>query len=78
MEGGRQGAGQQCPQRMVIVNSMRNLPNIYGEKTESADNHLDAFDDNLKIQQINVADANLAQIIARFGYSLFGKAKKVV
>ena len=27
-------------------------------------------------KQINVADANVAQIITRFGYSLFGKAKK--
>ena len=30
----------------------------------------------MEIQQINVADANVAQIITRFGYSLFGKAKK--
>ena len=39
-------------------------------------NHLDAFDDCLEIQQINVADANVAQIITRFAYSLLGKAKK--
>ena len=61
---------------MVVVDPMRNLPKFSGEKTESADNHLDAFDDYLEIQQINVADVNVAQIITRFGYSLFGKAKK--
>ena len=55
---------------------MKNLPKFSGEKTESADNHLVAFDDYLEIQQINVADANMAQIITRFGYSLFGKAKE--
>ena len=76
MEGARQDAGQQGPQRMVVVDPMRNLPKFSGEKTESADNHLYAFDDYLQIQQINVADANVAQIITRFGYSLFGKAKK--
>ena len=76
MEGGRQVAGQQRPQKMVVVDPMRNLPKFPGEKTESADNHLDAFDDYLKIQQINVADANVAQIITRFGYSLLRKAKK--
>ena len=75
LEGGRQGAGQQGPQRMVVVDSMRNLPNFSGEKAESADNHLDTCDDYLKIQQIKVADANVAQITTRFGYSLFGKAK---
>ena len=76
MEGTRQGAGQQGPQRIMVVDPMRNSPKFSGEKTESADNHLDAFDDYLEIQQINVADANVAQIITRFGYSLFGKAKK--
>ena len=30
----------------------------------------------MEIQQINVADPNVAKIITRFGYSLFGKAKK--
>ena len=76
MEGGRQGAGQQGPQRMMVVDPMRNLPNFFSEKTESADNHPDAFDDYLEIKQINVADANVVQIITRFVYSLFGKAKK--
>ena len=76
MEGARQGVGQQGPQRMVVVDPMRNLPKFSGEKTESADNHLDALDDYLEIEQINVADTNMAQIITRFGYSLFGKAKK--
>ena len=76
MEGARQGAGQQGPQRIVVFDPMRNLPKFSGEKTESADNHLDGFDDYLKIQLINVADANMAQIITRFGYSLFGKATK--
>ena len=76
MEGGRQGAGQQGPQRMVVVDCMRTLPKFSVEETESADNHLDAFDDYLEIQQINVANANVAQIITRLGYSLFGKAKK--
>ena len=71
MEGARHGAGQQGPQRMVVVDPMKNLPKFSGEKTESADNHLDAFDDYLEIQQIDVADANVAQIITRFGYSLF-------
>ena len=76
MEGGRQAAGQWGPQRMVVLDPMQNVPKSSGEKTESADNHLDAFDDYLEIQQINVADANVAQIITRFHYSLFGKAKK--
>ena len=30
----------------------------------------------MEIQQIDVADANVVQIITRFGYSLFGKAKR--
>ena len=60
---------------MVVVDPMKNLPKFSGEKTESADNHLDAFDDYLEIQQINVGDADVAQIITRFSYSLFGKAK---
>ena len=49
MEGGRQGAGQQGLQRMVVVDPMRNLPKFSHEKTESADNHLDVFDDYLEI-----------------------------
>ena len=76
MEGARQSAGQQGPERMVVLDPMKNLPKFSGGKTESADNHLDALDDYLEIQQINVADANVAQIITRCGYSLFGKAKK--
>ena len=40
MEGARQDAGQQGPQRMVVVDPMRNFPTFSGEKTESADNHL--------------------------------------
>ena len=76
MEGARQGAGQQSPHTKVVVDPMRNLHKFSGEKTQSADNHPDAFDDYLEMQQINVADANVAQIITRFGYSLFGKAKK--
>ena len=75
MGGSRQGAGQQGPKRMVVVDPMQNLPKCPGEKTESADNHLDAFDEYLEIQQINVVDANVAQIITGFGYSLFSKAK---
>ena len=55
---------------------MRNLPKFSGEKTKSTDSHLDAFDDYLEIQQTKVVDANVAQIITGFGYSLFGKAKK--
>ena len=54
---------------------MRNLATSSGEKSESADNHLDAFDDYLEMQQINVADANVAPIITRFHYSLLDKAK---
>ena len=50
MEGARHGAGQQGPQRMVVVDPMKNLPKFSGEETESADNHLDAFDDYLEIQ----------------------------
>ena len=76
MEGARPCADQQWPQRMVVVDPMKNLTKFSAEKTESADNHLDAFNDYLEIQQINVVDANVAQIITRFGYSLFGKAKK--
>ena len=62
-------------QEMVVVDPIRNLAKFSGEKTESADNHLDAFDDYLEIQEINVIDANVAQIISGFGYSLFGRAK---
>ena len=54
---------------------MRNLPKFSGKKTESADNQLDSFDDYMEIKQINVVGANVAQIITRFGYFLFGKAK---
>ena len=75
MEGDRQGAGQQGPQRMVVVDRLRNLPKFSGQKTESAGNHLVAFNDYLELQQINVVDANVVQIKPRFGYSLFGKAK---
>ena len=71
-----EGAGHQGSQRMVVVDPMRNLPKFSCEKTESADNHLDMFDDYLEIQQINVVDANVAHVITRFGNSLFGKAKK--
>ena len=77
MEGAREGAGQQGPQRMEAADPMKNLPKFSGERTESANIHLDAFDDYLEIQQIDVADSNVAQIITRFGYSLFGKAKKL-
>ena len=59
-----------------MLTPMINLPNLSGQKTELVDNHHDAFDDYLEFQQINVADANVAQIITRFCYSLFGKAKK--
>ena len=52
MEGARQGASQQSPQRMVVVDPMQNLPKFSGEKTESADSHLDAIDDCLEIQQL--------------------------
>ena len=76
MEGGTQSEGQHSPQRMMVVNPMRNLPKFSGEKTESADNHLDAFDDYLEIQQIKVVNANVAKIITRFCNSLFGKTKK--
>ena len=55
-----EGAGHQGPQRMVVVDPMRNLPKFSGERTESADNHLDSCDDYLEIQQINVAEANVA------------------
>ena len=51
MQVGKQGAGQQSPQRMMVVDCMRNLPAFSGEKTESAENHLDAFDDYLEIQK---------------------------
>ena len=76
MEGGRQGSGQQGPQRIIVVDPIRNLPIFSGEKTESANRQFDAFDDYLEIQQIDIDDANVAQIITRFGYSLFGKARK--
>ena len=75
MEGGRQDPGQQGPQGMVVVDPMTNLPTYSCEKTESEDNHLDAFDDYVEIQQIYVVEANVAQIITIFGYSLFSKAK---
>ena len=68
MEGGTQGADQQGSQRMVDVDPIWNLPKFSGEKTESVDINLDAFDDYLEMQQINVADANVAQITTRFCY----------
>ena len=52
MEGARQDAGQQGPQRMVVVDPMRSLPKFSGEKIESADNHLDAFDDYLEYNKL--------------------------
>ena len=54
---------------------MRNLPRFSGEKIDSADNHLDVCDGNAKI---NVVDASVVQIIARFGYSLFCQSQKFV
>ena len=54
---------------------MRNVPNLSGEKTKSADDHLDAFDNYEEMQTINVVDANVAQSMTRSGYSLLGKAK---
>ena len=63
---------------MVVADPMTNLPNFSGEITESADNYLDTFDNYLEIQQINAVDANVTQIITRFGYSLFSKAQRVV
>ena len=68
MEGAIQGAGQQGPQRMVVIDPMKNLPKFSGNKTESADNHLDAFNDHLEIHQINLANVNAVQIITRLGY----------
>ena len=50
MKGGRQGAGQQGPQRIVVVDPMRIVPKFSGEKSESANNHLDVFDNYLEIQ----------------------------
>ena len=67
MEDGKQGAGQQCSHRMVVVDPMRNLPTFSGQKTETADKQFDAFVDYLEIQQSNVVDTNVAQIITRFG-----------
>ena len=60
---------------MVFVDPMRKLLKCSGEKAESADNHLDDFDDELEIKQVNVVDATVAQIITIFGYSLFVKAR---
>ena len=34
MEGAGHGAGQQGPQRMVVVDPMKNIPKFSGEKTE--------------------------------------------
>ena len=46
---------------MVVVDPMRNLTKFSVEKTESADNHRNAFDDYLEIPQINVVDANVVR-----------------
>ena len=78
MEGGRHGAGQEGPKRIMVVDPVLNLTEFSGEKNESVDNYLDVFDDNLEIQQINVAEASVAQRITKFGFSLFGKTKKGV
>ena len=61
---------------MVAVDHMRNLPKFSGKKTKSPDNHLDAFDDYLKIQKLTIVNANVVQIITKSNYSLFGKAQK--
>ena len=44
MESGRQGAGQQGPQRMLVVDLMRNLPK-FPNKNWISRHFLDAFDD---------------------------------
>ena len=62
---------------MVVIDPMRNLAKFSSKKTESADNHLDAFDDYLEIQQINVAYANVVQIITRFVIHYLVKPKVV-
>ena len=49
---------------------MRNLSKYSGKKADSDGNHLDAFDDNLERQQVNIVDAKVAQIIIRSGYSV--------
>ena len=74
MGGGTQIAGQQEPQRMVVAESMRNLPLFSHKEAKSADNYLNVFDDYLEMQQINAIDATVAQIITRFSYNLLGKA----
>ena len=63
---------------MVVTDPMRNLQIFSAEKNESTDNHLDVFVDYLEVKQINIVDDNVAQIITRFGYSLFSKANKLV
>ena len=55
-----EGVGHQGPQRLVIVDPMRNLPKFCGEKIDSADNHLDAFDDYL---EYNSSNNNLTQYV---------------
>ena len=75
MEGGEVPAAG-GPQRMVVVDSMRRLPQFSDENSESADNHLSKFDDYPEIQQFNIIDVNVAKIITRLGYSSFGKATK--
>ena len=72
---GRAPSDQQGPQRLVVVRPMKNLSKFSYEKTELANNYLDAFDDYLEIQQIKVVDANVAQITTRFGYSFLHLAK---
>ena len=52
MEGGRQGTGQQGGTKNGSWCPHETLPKFSGEKTESADNHLDAFDNYLEIKKI--------------------------
>ena len=72
MEGGRQGAGQLDPQRMVIVDLMRNLQNFLVRKLNHQTIILIHLVITLKYKN-QCLDTSVAQIITMFGYSLFDK-----
>ena len=61
MQGGGTLAGLPSPQRMVVVNSMKKLQKSSAEITESAESHLNIFDDFLEKQRSNVVDINVVQ-----------------
>ena len=62
--GGSQGAGHKVHKEWWLLTPWETYQTFWWENWITS--HLDAFDDDLEIQQINVFDSNVAQIITRF------------